>query len=177
MDMQRIRLAVVGLGLAGLAGAWALPAGAGAGNSTVVGVGPDYVNPDPSLGPNPLAAAVVTVRAGEVGSGNTQITLDVSGVDAPAGTRLGAHLHQNPCGSSALASGPHFQNPLGGQPLEQREVWLDFTVDANGTAHSVATRNWQVPAFSSRSVVIHVAHTDHETGVAGGRLACTDIDG
>ncbi len=95
----------------------------------------------------------------------------------PLRTRLGADLHQNPCGSSALASGPHYQNPLGGHPLQQRELWLDFTVDANGTGHSVATRDWSVTAFPTRSVVVHVAHTDHDTGVAGGRLACTDIDG
>lgn len=174
--MKRIKLTVVGLGLAGLVTAWAGPAGAGGGNSTVVGLGPDYVNPDPNLAPNPLANAVVTVSAGEIGSGNQQITLDVSGIDAAAGTRLGAHIHTNPCGSTASASGSHYQNPAGGVPLEQREVWLDFTVTANGSGHSVATRDWLITNFSQRSLVIHVTHTDHETGAAGGRLVCTDID-
>ncbi len=174
--MKRIKLTVASLGLAGLVTAAGGAADAGDGNSAVVGVGPDYVNLDPNLAPNPLAKAVVIVSAGEIGSGNQQITLDVSGIDAPAGTRLGAHIHVNPCGATASASGGHYQSPDGGQPLEQREVWLDFTVTANGSGHSVATRDWSVPNLSQRSLVIHVMHTDHATGIAGGRLACTDID-
>jgi superoxide dismutase, Cu-Zn family len=174
--MRKTNLTVVGVAVAGLLTTWAGPAPAGAGNSTIVGVGPDYVNPDPSLAPNPLANAVVLVSAREIGSGNLQITLDVSGIEAPAGTRLGAHIHTNPCGTTASASGGHYQNPAGGTPLEQREVWLDFAVTANGTGHSVATRDWLIPNFSERSLVIHVSHTDHQTGVAGARFACTDID-
>ena len=176
VPMRKTSMTVIGVAVAGLVATWAGPAAAGGGNSTIVGVGPDYVNLDPSLAPNPLANAVVVVSAGEIGSGNLQITLDVSGIEAPAGTRLGAHIHTNPCGTAATASGGHYQNPDGGTPLKQREVWLDFTVTANGTGHSVATRNWLIPNFSERSLVIHVTHTDHQTGVAGARLACTDID-
>jgi Cu-Zn family superoxide dismutase len=172
--MKSTRVGIVGVGLAGLLIAWAGTAGAGAGNSEVVGQGPDFINT--AVSPNPLAGAAVTVSAGEIGGGNLQITLDVTGVDAPAGTRLGAHIHVNPCGTTATAAGGHFQNPDGGTPLEQREVWLDFTVDANGSGHSVATRNWEVSNLSGRSLVIHAMSTDRTTGVAGPRLVCTDLD-
>jgi Cu-Zn family superoxide dismutase len=167
------KLTIFGLGLTALVATAAWPAGAGEGNSAVVGVGPDFVNT--AVTSNPLASAVVTVRSGDLGDGNQQITLDVSGIDAPAGTRLGAHVHEDECGDTASASGNHFANPDGGVPLEQREVWLDFTVTANGAGHSVATRDWAVSEFSNRSVVIHVVHTDRETGLASARLACTDI--
>jgi Cu/Zn superoxide dismutase len=173
--VNRINMTLMGAAVVGLVSAWGGASQADE-NTPVVGVGPDFVNPDPNLAPNPLANATVIVSAGAVGSGNQQVSLDVSGIDAPAGTRLGAHVHQNACGSTAGASGGHYLNPAGGTPLEQREVWLDFTVDANGNGHAVATRNWSIDSFATRSVVIHALHTDHSTGVAGSRLACTDID-
>lgn len=172
--MRAARLAIVGIGLAGLVAGTGGIAGAGVGNSELAGQGPDFVNS--AVSPNPLADAEITVSVGEIGSGNMQITLDVAGVDLPAGTKLGAHVHVNPCGTTAGASGGHYQNLAGGQTLQQREVWLDFTVNANGDGHAIATRDWLVTNLTERSVVIHVMATDHDTGVAGARLACTDLD-
>jgi Cu/Zn superoxide dismutase len=60
--------------------------------------------------------------------------------------------------------------------LRRREVWLDFVVDANGNGRAVATREWTPTNRPDRSVVIHAVGTDHETGVAGARLACIDLD-
>lgn len=171
--MRRMVGVMIGAGL-GLGVAYVLPASAGVGNTSVVGMGPDFVNP--AVSPNPMASAHVVVSAGVVGDGVTQLELDVTGVDAPAGTRLGAHVHTGPCGTTAGAPGGHLQQADGGQPLAQREVWLDFTVDANGTGHAVATRHWTISNLPDRSVVVHALPTDHESGVAGTRLACTDLD-
>jgi Cu/Zn superoxide dismutase len=171
--MKCTMMGTIGAGL-GLALAWMVPAGAGEGNSTVVGSGPDFVNA--AVTPNPMASAQVEVSAGTLGHGGMQVALDVTGIEAPAGTRLGAHVHVGQCGTSATASGGHYQYPDGGQPLEQREVWLDFAVNAEGQGHAVATRNWSVSNLAGRSVVVHAVPTDFETGGAGSRLACTDLD-
>ncbi len=150
------------------------PAAAGNGNSEVIGSGPTYVYP----GGDALASADATVSAGALGNGNSQITLSVDGVAAPAGTKFGAHVHENPCGAmSGGASGPHYNvDPEGDGPLKNREVWLDFTVNANGSGHAVATRSFEVPDRANRSVIIHVMPTEHGTGAAGARLACIDLD-
>lgn len=145
---------------------------AGAAPRAVVGSGPDYV-----YGANALSGATATVSAADLGSDATQLALAVSGVDAPAGTEFGAHLHVNPCGAAPSAAGGHYTNAdVQSDTLRQREVWLDFVVDANGNGRSVATRDWTPTNRAARSVVIHVAGTDHETGVAGARLACIDLD-
>ena len=149
------------------------PAAAGKGNSEVIGSGPTYVY----SGGDALASADATVSAGALGSGNSQITLSVDGVAAPAGTKFGAHVHQLPCGeSSGAASGPHYADPDGHGPLKNHEVWLDFTVNANGSGHAVATRQFEVTDRANRSVIIHVMATEHGTGAAGARLACIDLD-
>lgn len=85
------------LGLAGLVMGTGGMAHAGVRNSEIAGQEPDFVNG--AVSPNPLADAKVTVSVGEPGRGNMQITLDVAGVDLPAGTKLGAHVHVNPCGT------------------------------------------------------------------------------
>lgn len=167
------RRLVVGAAIA--AGAFtvaALPAGAGQGNSTTIGTGPDDVYP----GGDALASADATVSAGALGSGNSQITLSVDGVVAPAGTRFGAHVHQFPCGATGADAGPHYATSGGKGPLKNQEVWLDFTVNANGSGHAVATRHFDVTDRANRSVIIHVMGTEHGTGAAGARLACIDLD-
>lgn len=155
----------------------ALGAFAGTGNSEVVGVGPDLVST--LVSPNPLAGASVEVSAGELGSGNVQITLDVGDVAAPAGTTFGAHVHVSPCGAdpsvASLGAGAHYQDTGTQGPLARSEVWLDFTVDAHGRGHAVATRQFTITPPLARSVIIHAMETDHDTGVAGGRLACTNV--
>jgi Cu/Zn superoxide dismutase len=169
-----MKLGLAGLGMVGLAIAMGGPVSAGGGNSTVIGQGPDFINP--AVSPNPLAKAAIIISASDIGRDQTQITLDATGIDAPPGSRFGAHVHMATCGNSAAASGGHYQNPDGSQPLERQEVWLDFSVNANGRGHAVATRNWQISQLSDRSVVVHALRTDSDTGAAGTRLACTDID-
>ena len=144
---------------------------AGADNRSVIGTGPDYV-----YGTNALTGATATVSAAELGNESSQLALDVAGVNAPAGTRFGAHVHNLPCGAAPSSSGGHYVEQGARGSLEHREMWLDFAVDALGRGHAVATRNWSVDNRPNRSVVIHVLATDHETGAAGTRLACIDLD-
>ena len=60
--------------------------------------------------------------------------------------------------------------------LEEKEVWLDVTINAagNGTTHT--TRPWSVDQSTPRSVIIHAQPTAVD-GTAGARLACIDLDG
>ncbi len=59
---------------------------------------------------------------------------------------------------------------------EDREVWLDFTVNSSGNGHAEAVRSWPLDGSVLRSVVIHAIPTDR-TGAAGARLACVNLDG
>lgn len=165
----------IGVGVMVVAGALVVsagPAGAGKGNEEVIGSGPDYVY----SGGDSLEGADITVTAGKLGNGNSQITLIVEGADATAGTKFGAHVHESACGATGTDSGPHYNHGDLNGPLSQREVWLDFSLDAHGRGHAVATRSFEVPDRASRSVIVHVMDTDHETGAAGARLACVDLD-
>lgn len=149
-----------------------VPADAGHGNSTMIGSGPDFVYSGGAM----LAGSTITVSAGVPG-GNSQITLEVDGVDAPAGTEFGAHVHVNPCGPTGGAAGGHFMADGAQGSLQHREVWLDFIVDAHGRGRATATRNFTIPDRANRSIILHIMGTDHETGAAGARLACIDLDG
>src|SRR5262249_21155340 len=106
----------------------------------------------------PLAGATVEVTAGDIGAGNLQVTLDVEGVAAPAGTTFGAHLHVNPCGTdptaSTLGAGPHYQNPSQPQQLERPEIWLDFP-RAPPPGRGPAGRTPPVPGRAVRTVGHH----------------------
>jgi Cu-Zn family superoxide dismutase len=166
----RRRALLAGL-LAAAAFSVASPAGAGNGNSTVIGTGPDYV-----YVAGALSGSNATVSAGSLGSGNSQITLTVERVNAPAGTKFGAHVHVNPCGTAGADAGAHYAAAVDNGPLKNTEVWLDFSVDANGRGHATATRQFEITNRAARSVIIHVMGTDHETGIAGARLACIDLD-
>lgn len=174
MHVRRLStLAAMTFGLVAFA---VMPASAGSGNSTVIGEGPDLVAS--SISPNPFADATTEVSAANVGNRNLQVTLDVQGVDAPAGTTFGAHVHVNPCGTdpaaSTLGAGAHYSGPPTSGPFERHEIWLDFTVNAHGRGHAVATRQFTIGS-SARSVIIHANPTDPDNGVAGARLACTNI--
>lgn len=118
------------------------------------------------------------------GAGTTRVELRLDGVQ-PNRT-FGAHVHTQPCGSTPEASGPHYQNvkdpqqpstdPAYANPLN--EVWLDFTTDARGGAHSSATVAWRFRPGEARSVVIHDHATDTtpgHAGTAGARLACVNV--
>lgn len=64
------------------------------------------------------------------------------------------------------ATDPTYANPA-------NEAWLDFTTDANGAASSETTVPWR-PRAGARAVIVHALQT-MEGGVAGARLACTNI--
>jgi Cu-Zn family superoxide dismutase len=144
-----------------------------AGGGSARSSGPDYAYG----AANPFAAASAAVHVVKNGNDETTVTLDVHGADAPAGQRFGAHVHQNRCGANALDAGGHHQHPGATGSLESIEVWLDFTVSGNGNGHSSATRPWLLDESSPRSVIIHAMPTAPDTGLAGARLACIDLDG
>ena len=121
----------------------------------------------------PTDGATAQVVARESG-GSTTVTLKVQALDhAAAGKTLGAHVHVGPCvaGNGAIA-GPHYN--AGGGPSPTTEVWLDFTIDENGTAHAEATVPFTIAAGAAASVVIHASPTS-TTGAAGPRLACLPV--
>lgn len=164
------RLAVaacVTLGALGAAGA-----AVAAGNATRSS-GPDY-----RYGlSNPFADASAVVQVVHSGNESTHVTLQVKGAKAAAGGTFGAHVHVDPCGESGGDAGGHYQHADATGSLEDREVWLDFTVNRAGNAHAEAVRPWPLDDGSPRSVIVHEAATNADTGVAGARLACIDLDG
>jgi hypothetical protein len=117
------------------------------------------------------------VQAVSTASGSTIVTLHATGFSAAqVGRTFGAHVHVGACGQDPLASGPHYANPNAapGASIKQREIWLDFTVNA-GVGHARAARPWHIDTGDANAVVIHALPTDHGTGAAGARLACTTV--
>ena len=118
------------------------------------------------------------------GAGQTYTVLAVRGL--AANQMFGAHVHQNACGESPEAAGPHYQHRTDPrQPSvdpayanASNEIWLDFTTDAAGSAHSESTVAWTFDDRPHRSVVIHAEHTNTaagHAGTAGARLACINL--
>ncbi len=126
---------------------------------------------------NPFADASAAVHVVKTGNGRMTTTLHLRDVDALAGQRFGAHVHQNACGESGADAGGHYQHAGATGSLEAIEVWLDVTVNEAGNGHSSASRPWSLDETSPRSVIIHALPTAPDTGVAGARLACIDLDG
>lgn len=125
--------------------------------------------------PNPFAGADVRVHGVQTGSGRTIVTLKVQGLDPKlAGTTFGAHVHVARCGSEPSAAGGHFMHGTATGSLEDREIWLDFTVNRGGNATARAERPWVFDS-SAKSVVIHAEPTN-AAGGAGSRLACTTAE-
>ena len=128
----------------------------------------------------PTDGATAQVVATE-SAGMTTVTLKVQALDhAAAGTTLGAHVHVGPCVSAQpLVAGPHYN--AGGTASPQTEVWLDFTIEANGTAWAETTVPFSIPQGGAASVVIHADPTHHgpgpvpPVGSAGPRLACLPV--
>jgi Cu/Zn superoxide dismutase len=134
--------------------------------------------PDHTYGTaNPFAGARASVHVVANGSGGSTVSLQVKGVDADAGRTFGAHVHRAPCGQDPLAAGGHYQHAGAVGDLEDRELWLDVTVNGGGNGTSVAHRPWAVDQSTLRSVVIHALPTNAADGTAGARLACIDLDG
>ena len=121
----------------------------------------------------PTDGATAQVMATESG-GSTTVDLKVQALDhAAVGTTLGAHVHVGPCvAGNGAAAGAHYN--AGGGVSDQTEVWLDFTIQANGTALATATVPFVISPGAAASVVIHALPTG-PTGAAGPRLACLPL--
>lgn len=124
------------------------------------------------------ASAQVTLASSAAGA---TATLHVWGVASGAqDDTFGAHLHTGPCVTNSGASaGGHYNADVmaGTSPVKishLTEVWLDFTVNSNGLGLATAVVPF-TPTPGTRSVVIHAESTNHETGVAGARLACLPV--
>lgn len=121
-------------------------------------------------------AQVVAVESG----GSTTVRLKVQGLDHDAvGVGLGAHVHVGSCVTgNGGAAGPHY-NSNGATPTAVNEVWLDFVVEANGTAWAETTVPFVIPAGGAAAVVIHADETSTgpspPAGAAGPRWACIPV--
>jgi Cu/Zn superoxide dismutase len=122
----------------------------------------------------PTDHATAQVTAVEDG-GQTTVTLKVQGLDhAAAGDVLGAHIHAGSCvEGNGSAAGPHYNT--GGGISDETEVWLDFTVQPNGTGSATSEVPFTIPEGGAGALVIHAQHTDHSTGAAGPRWACLPV--
>jgi Cu/Zn superoxide dismutase len=166
-------VATVGL-LAGPAAAGASPAGGAHRASVVTSAGPlSDLSPstvDPTDGATAAALAV-----GVAGTGSL-VALHVRGMaTSAAGTTYGAHVHVGPCvAGNGAAAGPHYNSTGAATVDETTEVWLDFTVRADGSGSALALVPFVVPAGAAQSIVIHAMPTS-PTGAAGPRLACLPL--
>lgn len=151
------------------------PAPAGAGSPALLFRGPLQDLQPASV--DAFDGARATVRMGRAPEGAT-FALTVKGADvASAGARFGAHLHTGPCvAGDPAAAGPHFNASASVPPVvsDRTEVWLDFTLTAEGTGRAVASVPF-TPAPGTRAVVIHALPTD-PAGAAGPRLACLPVE-
>jgi Cu/Zn superoxide dismutase len=157
----------------------ALPAGAGASGHPSAGVvhaSGDLADLSPATDDPTDGASAAAIAVSRSAHG-TVVALRVRGVDRSAvGTRFGAHVHVGPCvPGDGAAAGPHY-NSVGGSVVDPTtEVWLDFTVRADGTAVAVAVVPFVVPPGGARSIVIHAIAT-MPNGAAGARLACLPFE-
>jgi superoxide dismutase, Cu-Zn family len=138
-------------------------------------------------------AAAVTYNEAMVPSGAKIFTLNLQGTQGtsmvlavrglPPSRQFGGHIHTKPCGADPADAGGHYQNnPDPKQPStdpayanNRNEIWLDFATDAQGSALTTASVDWQPKdSGQSRSFVIHEHHT-HNDGSAGARLACMNV--
>ncbi|MEO6124256.1 MAG: superoxide dismutase family protein [Ilumatobacteraceae bacterium] len=128
----------------------------------------------------PTDGATAQVVATE-SDGTTTVTIKVQALDhAAAGMTLGAHVHVGSCvAGNGTAAGLHYN--AGGVASDETEVWLDFTINANGTARAQATVPFTIAAGAAASVVIHAEPTHPgpgpipAPGSAGIRLACLPV--
>jgi hypothetical protein len=123
----------------------------------------------------PLDGARATLRL-TLGSTRSAYVLTVKGIGrSAAGTTYGAHLHTGPCvPGDGVAAGPHYNSATPPVIDDEHEVWLDFSVKRDGTGRASTVVPF-VPVHAARSVVIHEMATDHDTGIAGARLACIPV--
>ena len=128
----------------------------------------------------PFDGASARVQLVESARGSHAV-LTVTGIAPSAeGGTFGAHLHDGPCvAGDGAAAGPHYNAHVHGQTEtagvnDRTEIWLDFRVE-DGSGTGTASVPF-VPEPGRRSVVVHAAPTNPETGGAGARLACLTVD-
>jgi superoxide dismutase, Cu-Zn family len=145
-----------------------------------------HEGPIVSYSPAVPQGATARVQAVYNAAGDSVITLHVWGL--MPNTEYGAHAHQNPCGLTGAAAGPHFQRSV--DPVQpsvnaayanpSNEIWLDFTTDEDGNASAQSVQRWQFePGRRAHSVIIHQEHTSTgpaNPGTAGPRLGCLTVD-
>ncbi len=128
------------------------------------------------------------VHFSDVGEGNVEVQIDLTGV--PPGVH-GFHIHEKgDCGNNANNAGGHF-NPTGmvhGAPDAVSHHAGDFgnvTADANGevhtrfTTHSISLKSGGSTNPVGRAVVLHERADDlvsQPSGNAGARIACGVIE-
>jgi Cu-Zn family superoxide dismutase len=170
-DMTRGAIAALGIAAVGIVAGTALPAMANGGR-TVRAAGP--VVAYRSVSPNPLAGVHGTVQAVTTASGGTRVTLHLRGFanDQVART-FGVHVHTGPC-ADGTSAGPHYTHPGPAPTLEEREIWLDFTVNTGGLGHAKASRDWLIEPGAAQSIVIHAEPTA-PSGAAGTRQGCIGV--
>ena len=141
-----------------------------------------------TLQPTSGQTAKGTVHFNDVGDGNIEVVVDLTGV--PPGVH-GFHIHEKgDCGNNAQNAGAHF-NPTGmihSAPDAQSHHAGDFgnvTADANGevhtrfTTHSISLKSGDAINPVGRAVVLHEKADDLVTqpsGNAGARIACGVIE-
>ncbi len=137
-----------------------------------------------TLQPTTGQTAKGTVHFQDVGEGNVEVQVDLTGV--PPGVH-GFHVHEKgDCGNNATNAGGHF-NPTGmvhGAPDAVSHHAGDFgnvTADANGevhtrlTTHSISLKAGDATNALGRAVVLHEKADDlvsQPSGNAGARIAC-----
>lgn len=127
---------------------------------------------------NPAEDVTGTVVA-EAVDGGMEVTIQVENL--PEARPFGTHLHQLPC--TEMQGGPHYQNvpaPSTAQLTdpqyanEENELWLDFVTGFDGRGSRTSTVKWVPRRGGANSVVLHERITG-DGGVAGARLACTNL--
>jgi Cu-Zn family superoxide dismutase len=141
-----------------------------------------------NLAPTSGQTAKGTVHFSDVGDGNVEVVVDLTGV--PPGIH-GFHIHEKgDCGNNAQNAGGHF-NPTGmvhGAPDAVSHHAGDFgnvTADANGevhtrfTTHSISLTQGFSTSALGHAVVLHEKADDlisQPSGNAGGRIACGIVE-
>jgi Cu/Zn superoxide dismutase len=122
---------------------------------------------------NPTDGAFAQFAATTSGNSTTAYFV-INGLNpAAAGEVHGAHVHTGPCvAGNGAAAGPHFR--VGTTATPSTEVWLDFTIQPNGSGYASTTVPFTIAPGTAQSVVIHAAPTQ-PGGAAGDRIACLPV--
>jgi Cu-Zn family superoxide dismutase len=140
---------------------------------------------NPGLAP---AGARMEVTASESDTGTT-VRLQVGGLQPNRG--YAAHVHQQPCGPTGAAAGPHHQHevdpaaapdtpsadPAFANP--RNEIWLDLRTDGSGNGAVEVQVPFTLDDRSPASVIVHEAEKTAtepgKAGTAGARIACLSV--